>query len=149
VEDIYYGSHHLFAYDRIHLTDTRFEVLKRDAEIKKLKKLIAEDNHSEKTEVIEQAFQNEICQLNEDRQLLHECNQGSEFMAPELQEKVRQISSRNWRNEEGETVPFLSEDEMKNLLIPSGTLTPDERNIINDHIVISLKITPVRLRFLA
>ena len=125
--------------DRIHLIDTRFEVLKRDVEIKKLKKLLAANNNEE-AKVIEQEFQNELCQLREDRELIRKCNKGSEFMVPELQNKIRQISSRSWRNEKGETVPFLTENETENLLIPSGTLTPEERNIINDHIVVTIKM---------
>jgi HD-GYP domain-containing protein (c-di-GMP phosphodiesterase class II) len=127
-------------YDRINLIDTRFEVLKRDAEIKKLKRLLADSSHSAGAEVIEQEFQNEIRQLNEDRKLIRKCNKGSEYMVPELQERVKQIGSRRWRNEQSETVPFFTEDELRNLLIPSGTLTPEERDIINDHIVVTIKM---------
>lgn len=126
--------------DRIHLIDTRFEVLKRDAEINKLKKLLAADNDNATAEAIEQEFQHEICQLNTDRELIRKHNKGSEFMKPELEKEVKRIGSRSWCNEEGTTVPFLTEDEMRNMLIPSGTLTPEERNIINDHIVVTIKM---------
>ena len=61
-------------------------------------------------------------------------------MVPSLQEKIKQVGALIWCNEKGETVPFLSEDETVNLLIPSGTLTPEERKIINDHIVVTIKM---------
>lgn len=127
-------------FDRIHLIDTRFEVLKRDAEINKLKKLLAVGNRKSEADAIEQEFQNEIHQLNEDQQLLRKCNRGSESMVPEMQESIKHVGSRRWQNEQNETVPFLTEDELNNLLIQSGTLTPEERNLINDHIVVTIKM---------
>lgn len=126
--------------DRIHLIDTRFEVLKRDAEIGKLEKQLAASGDSDELERIEQQFRQEIRQLDEERQVIRKCNRGSEFMAPALQEEVKRIGSRRWRNEQGENVPFLSEDELRNLLIPYGTLTSEEREIIKDHIVITIRM---------
>jgi len=126
--------------DRIHLVDTRFEVLKRDAEIRKLKKMLDADNHSADAATIEQEFQQEIRQLDEDRELIRTCNRGSEYMAPELQDKIKQVGSRQWKNSQNESVPFLTENELYNLLIPYGTLTPEEREIINNHIVVSIKM---------
>ena len=38
----------------------------------------------------------------------------------------------------GEKTSFLSDNEVRNLNIPKGTLLPEEREIINDHIVITL-----------
>ena len=35
---------------------------------------------------------------------------------------------------------FLSSDEVYNLTIPRGTLTPEERKVINDHIVVTIKM---------
>ena len=35
---------------------------------------------------------------------------------------------------------LLTEDEIKNLCIPKGTLLPEEREIINDHIVITIEM---------
>ena len=70
---------------------------------------------------------------------LEECNIGGEFMKPELQEKVRSIGAKkvNIFNREQ---PFLYEEEIQNLNIPKGTLLPDEREIINDHIVITIEM---------
>ncbi|GIS55028.1 hypothetical protein Ct9H90mP29_20700 [bacterium] len=70
---------------------------------------------------------------------LEECNIGGEFMKPELQEKVRSIGAKKV-NIFNRKQPFLSDEEIQNLNIPKGTLLPDEREIINDHIVITIEM---------
>ena len=62
-------------------------------------------------------------------------------MALESQERVRQIGTQyTWRDITGKQVSFLTEDEINNLSIKSGTLTSEERNIINHHIVMTIKM---------
>ena len=129
--------------DQIHMINTRFEVLKRDAEIEFLNaKLKAHTKTGQQdTTKLEQQFREQITKLNEDCKFLQECNIGSESMAPESQERVRQIGSQyTWCNTVGKQAPFLTEDEINNLCIKSGTLTPEERNIINHHIVVTIKM---------
>ncbi|WP_198507390.1 HD family phosphohydrolase [Mariprofundus ferrinatatus] len=127
-------------HDRIHLIDTRFEVLKRDAEIAMLRNLMKVESDSPEAEAIERRYHDEIATLNSERDFIRHCNKGSEFMAPELQERVKSISARTWCNCEGHTTPFFSEEELKNLLITYGTLNKEERQIINDHIVVTIKM---------
>ena len=124
-------------YDRIHLIDTRFEVVKRDAEIRKWKS-IAEGMAPAEAERIYFDF----CQkIPVDRGILHRANIGCEKMADEDIEQVRRIAAEyRWCNAEGEDVPFLSADELENLTIRSGTLTRAERDIINHHIVATIKM---------
>lgn len=129
--------------DRIDSVDTRFEVLKRDAEIELLKARLESGPNVEPTIIaeLEQQFQERIRRIDEDREYLRKCNLGGEFMAPELQERVKQIGTGyTWQNSEGKQVPFLSEDEIYNLNIKAGTLTAEERNIINDHVVLTIEM---------
>ena len=130
-------------FDQIHMIDTRFEVLKRDAEIELLNaKLEARtDIGAQTTAELEQQFQERISKINEERKFLRECNIGGESMALESQERVRQIGTQyTWRDISGKQVSFLTEDEINNLSIKSGTLTSEERNIINHHIVMTIKM---------
>ena len=60
-------------------------------------------------------------------------------MAKELQDRVIEISNYYYE-EMGEKKSFLSEHEVKNLNIPKGTLLPEERQIINDHVLHSLEM---------
>ena len=129
--------------DQIHMINTRFEVLKRDAEIEFLNaKLKSHTKTGEpNTKELEQKFQEHITKMNEDCKFLQECNIGGESMSPESQERVRQIGSQyTWRNTAGKQAPFLTEDEINRLCIRSGTLTQEERNIINHHIVVTIKM---------
>jgi HD-GYP domain-containing protein (c-di-GMP phosphodiesterase class II) len=129
-------------FDRIGLIDTRFEVLKRDAEITVLRaKLAARANPGGEGEKTERDLRARLRQINEDRQFLRYCNFGSEAMREEDQERVREIArTYRWRDVDGNEADFLTADEIKNLTIRSGTLTPEERQIINHHIEVTIKM---------
>jgi HD-GYP domain-containing protein (c-di-GMP phosphodiesterase class II) len=130
-------------YDRIGLLDTRFEVLKRDAEIEMLHAL--SNSALLKVRGVEEGaiyaeYESRIRQLDDDRKFLHHCNVGGEAMTEEAQQRVRQIASYQWHDTEGNAVNFLTDDEVENLTIRAGTLTAAEREIINHHIVVTIKM---------
>jgi len=132
-------------YDRIHTVATRFEVLRRDEEIKYLKKqLKIQKNDSlienEKKEALKKArslYLKRIKQQEDDKSFIEEANVGGEFMSQERKDRVNKIASYRWKDN-GSPKPFFSEDEVYNLCISRGTLTPEERKIINDHIVVTI-----------
>jgi HD-GYP domain-containing protein (c-di-GMP phosphodiesterase class II) len=129
-------------FDRIALIDTRFEILKRDAEIAALKtRLDAPKNLAWRRETAERELSGRYRQIEEDRQFLRFCNFGSEAMRTEDQQRVRDISkSYRWRDTEGNESDFLTVDEINNLTIRSGTLTKEERQVINHHIEVTIKM---------
>ena len=55
-------------------------------------------------------------------------------------ERVKAIARYRWTDTSGHEANFLSEDELKNLTIRAGTLTGEERQIINHHIVATIKM---------
>jgi HD-GYP domain-containing protein (c-di-GMP phosphodiesterase class II) len=118
-------------FDRIHLIDTRFEILKRDAEIAMLKSGAPEARARQRER---------LRQIEEDRMFLRAANIGSERMRDEDVERVRRIAEYRWTDLSGHEAKFLSDDELKNLSIRSGTLTAEERQIINHHIVATIKM---------
>lgn len=124
-------------FDRIELLDTRFEVIRRDAEIAMLR-TIAGGGERRATE---REFADKLQRIAEDRAFLWQVNKGSESMLPEDQERVRQISKRyRWVDPDGDEVDFLSDEEIENLTIRHGTLTRKERETINYHIVATIKM---------
>jgi len=125
-------------FDRIHLIDTRFEVLKRDSEITLLRGL--QGAGEAQANNLHEVFNARISQLNDDRAFIRQCNTGSEKMDTAHQERVRRIAAYTYRNAEGEEVRFLSDDELENLTIRAGTLTDAERQIINQHIDFTIKM---------
>ena len=129
--------------DQIHMINTRFEVLKRDAEIKFLNAKLKSYEKSGEQNIakLEQQFRKQITKMNEDCKFLQKCNIGGESMSPESQERVKQIGSQyTWQNTAGKQASFLTEDEINSLCIKSGTLTQEERNVINHHIVVTIKM---------
>jgi len=156
-------------FDRIHLLDTRFEVLKRDAEISMLRAQLtllssplplpssplpsplpqAGEGGAQRREraggsELDAAFLAEydvrMRQMDDDREFLRQCNIGAEKMPVLDQQRVQRIAAYAWRNAAGEEARFLNADELENLTIRSGTLTEAERQIINRHIDVTIKM---------
>ena len=130
-------------YDRIHLVDTRFEVLKRDAEIAALKEqapLAARAAPQAERDAVDARLRERSRQLDEDRAFLRICNVGGEAMRDADMEHVQRIAQYRWADVAGKDAAFLSDDETKNLTIRAGTLTPEERKIINNHIVSTINM---------
>ena len=130
-------------FDRIELIDTRFEVVKRDREIEALRDQLAlrvQTDPAAEAQIARDSRQ-KMDALDDDRAFLHGANQGSETMGDAAQARVREIGQQyKWRTSEGIKTEFLSADEVENLTIRAGTLTPAERNIINHHIVATIKM---------
>ena len=129
-------------YDRIHLIDTRFEVLKRDAEIESLRRKSALHKEHRLIEAAEEdrRLRERLRTLDDDRRFLHACNIGGERMSDADMERVRRIAQYRWRDPAGHEAAFLTDDEVKNLTIRSGTLTEEERKVINHHIVATIRM---------
>ncbi len=127
-------------YDRINTINTRFEVLKRDAQINFLEKKLASGNSETDIQTAESEYEKRINQLDEDKKFIRRFNIGGEFMTEENQQRVRDIAEQRWHDPDGVNAKLLSEDEVKNLTIAKGTLTPEERQIINNHISVTIKM---------
>lgn len=124
-------------FDRIHLLDTRFEVIKRDAELQLLKA----GQRSEAPVNVAVELSQRLVEIEADRAFLRGCNIGGEMMSDADRERVVQISTKyRWQDVSGKMVDFLSVDELENLTIRAGTLTAAERAIINHHIDVTIQM---------
>jgi len=130
-------------FDRIALIDTRYEVLKRDREIEALRAQLAlreSQDPGAEAALMAQA-RADMDALDDERAFLRHTNKGSEFLNDDAVQRVRTIGTqKTWRNPEGVESEFLSADEMENLTIRGGTLTAAEREVINYHIVATIKM---------
>ena len=127
-------------YDRINLIDTRFEVLKRDAEIKLLKAKLRAGKDPNAIAKLEAEYRSRIKQLNQDREFLRKTNIGGEFANEKLLQRVREIAAYTWSAIDGRRTNFLTDEEVENLTISRGTLNGKEREIINNHVVVTIKM---------
>jgi len=148
--------------DRINLVDSRIEIATRDAEIEMLRKQLTAVQHAVQQQSVNSSdgeqqqnqqhlidkyhdecqahFQENIRQLRENQQFLHKCNVGSEFMSAEEKDRVAAISTEINYHIDGKEYPLLNDDEVLNLQISKGTLNQEERNIINNHINVTIKM---------
>ncbi|MDP1663531.1 MAG: HD domain-containing phosphohydrolase [Methylobacter sp.] len=125
-------------FDRIHLVEARFEVLKRDQEIALLKQQIAElQNKKAPSPEPEQTYQANIAQLDDDLAFIRRCNTGGEAMLDEDIVRLKSLQKLTW-SPNNDSVPLLSDEEVYNLSIFRGTLTSEERKIINNHINVTI-----------
>ncbi|HSH53879.1 MAG TPA: HD domain-containing phosphohydrolase [Methylotenera sp.] len=129
-------------FDRIYLIDQRFELLKQQAESAMLKKQVEMLRNGKHDGLAELESDLEIFKrkCDEDRDFLRKSNIGSEFMSLEDQQRIQKIAAHTLFDSNGRLVPFLTENELYNLKIERGTLTPEEREVINNHIVVTINM---------
>ncbi len=114
-------------HDRIHDVRARFEIARRDIEIARLK--LAPGSDAQHTNLT-----NELAQLDADLKFLEVANIGGEFLPPDKQARIRDIGRRQIVIG-GLVQPLLSPEETEHLCISRGTLSEEERLIINGHMV--------------
>ncbi len=130
-------------FDRISLVDIRFEILKRDAMIEALKSKLKKTNGAGDSD---QAFENdeplqeELKRLSKEREDIRAYNVGGEVLADSDLERIEEIAKRTYSNPAQETVSLLSDEEVQNLQIGRGTLSIREREIINNHVSVTIKM---------
>ncbi|MEY4550061.1 MAG: hypothetical protein RL685_6256, partial [Pseudomonadota bacterium] len=88
---------------------------------------------------LEREYERQVAELRADLQLISTSNVGGEFLSEEQRKRIRQIGERRYR-EGGQELALLSAEEMDNLCISRGTLTNEERLLINGHMVQTLRM---------
>lgn len=128
-------------FDRVDMIKTRYEVLKRDAKIEFLEqKLIASENNTPELIVsLEQKLQDKLAKYKEDFEFISLSNVGGEFMSDDKISRLQEIAKDTFLLEDEEH-SMLDSGELENLGIRKGTLTDDEREIINNHATVSLNM---------
>jgi HD-GYP domain-containing protein (c-di-GMP phosphodiesterase class II) len=124
-------------FNRIELVQTRFELLRRDHDIEKLRRTSREGQQAPDGSLTES--DDFIKNLEEDYQFLVRDNNGSEVMAEEQIARLKRISERKYFMD-GAWHSLLNDNEVENLSIRQGTLTQEERNIINNHATVTYKM---------
>jgi HD-GYP domain-containing protein (c-di-GMP phosphodiesterase class II) len=125
-------------HDRISEVELRFELLKKQKELELYKALSCASESKEKEELSKQ-FQEDITAINESFKFIQTCNTGGEFMADDKIERLENIAKMSVTINEVPH-PLLTENEVYNLSIRKGTLTTEERKVINNHALISIKM---------
>ena len=124
-------------FDRIDLVEARFEVVRAEAEAR-CWQAIAQGADAGQQKA---AFAEFCAQLEVDRAYIREANTGRERMPDALIAHMHRIAQTyEWRAPDGSRQPILTADELENLTIRAGTLTAAERQVINHHIVATIRM---------
>ena len=121
--------------DRIQLVDQRIELLRKEAEIKRLQQGSTKDIPKAKAELPD------IEELEQIANFLHQCNTGGEWLPEDKIEQIKKIARIALPSYSGQPPqPLLSENEVANLSIQKGTLTDEERRLIKSHVEVSQRM---------
>ncbi|WP_199453874.1 HD domain-containing phosphohydrolase [Vibrio owensii] len=176
-------------YNRINEIRTRFEVLRRDAEVEMWKSISTGELSKEAAQA---KFDQRVAQLDEDFRFVANANVGGEFMSDDKIERIKQIAQQTWlrhyddhlglspfeemiKPKSDVTLPVVENlladkpdhiiervrpmefapehgikvqvpehqynlGEVYNLTISRGTLTPEDRFKINEHMISGIKM---------
>lgn len=95
--------------------------------------------HATCTDAIQkQTLQDTMAQRHRDYAFLAQINKGGESMSEQDQQRVRQLSQLTWMDLNHEPQPLLTPQEADMLCISRGTISAQERQIINHHINVTI-----------
>lgn len=100
----------------------RFEVLKRDAEIKYWQAIASGAEPS----LAKAQLASELAQLDEEFAFVATCNEGGEFMAPEKVARLQQIAARTWMRTLSDRIGIAHEEKERKQRSPELPLPVQE-----------------------
>jgi len=130
-------------YDRIHMVEWRFQLIAKSIENAYLHRKIERSQEGNLTDTetkrLDEAFAQEIKILYDEFEFIKSCNNSGEFLEDEKIERLNALAAKTFALN-GTAHPYLTKDELKNLSIIKGTLTDEERRIIENHASMTLKM---------
>ncbi|MDK1286725.1 HD domain-containing phosphohydrolase [Pseudoalteromonas umbrosa] len=129
-------------YDRIELVIAKIEIAKRDLELDYTKQIIKAEmlDQQQKANSLKEELQRALQALDDESEFLSRANIGGEFMKEADQQRVQNLADSYQVSIAGFEQSLLSKEEVYNLSIPRGTLTAEERVVINKHMDITLEM---------
>lgn len=88
----------------------------------------------------EEEGQKRAAQLRASKELVIKADNPATFIDGELKEQLNTLAEFNYIDTDGSPTPLISVDELECLTIPKGTLTDEERNVMENHVEITEKM---------
>lgn len=130
-------------FDRVDSIETRFQLIKKIVENNHLKhKIEMLEKGSVRPEHLKTLDENQKKQLqllDDELLFIKSCNKSSSFMDNDKISTIMQIAEKTYELN-GKMLPYLDNNERYNLSISKGTLTPEERLVIENHATMTLKM---------
>lgn len=120
-------------YNRLHEIRTRFEVVKRDAEIDYLRGVLAGGDEA----ALKADYDERVAGLDDDFAFIADCNIGGESMTPERIERVREIAGIKWMRTLDDRIGLSHEEQERMARTPAPALPAEEGLLADrkDHII--------------
>ena len=129
--------------DRISLIETRFYLIAKLIENKylnqKIKVLKKGENIKTEIQRIDQKLGDETGLLYNELDFIKTCNNPGESMDDDKITRIKEIAEKIYLPDNKKHY-YLTEDEVKNLCIRKGSLTKEERKIIENHATMTLRM---------
>ncbi|HBZ56601.1 MAG TPA: metal-dependent phosphohydrolase [Syntrophobacteraceae bacterium] len=129
--------------DRIDLVETRFELIRQTILAKslalRLRLLEGGIREPSVLENLERDRELELETLEADRLLVRKINQQTETVTDEELERLRETAEKTYELD-GRQYPYLTADEVCNLSVRKGNLTGKERQVIEEHAIMTFEI---------
>ncbi len=129
-------------FDRINYITLRFLYITKTLEVEAYKKkveLLEQKAPKEEIDNLERETEKKLQEIEESKNLVMLCNEPGEYLEDEKIEKLHKLAKMTYKEGEKQ-LPLLSEDELLNLSIRKGSITEAERQKMQDHAAISLKM---------
>ncbi|MUH72592.1 GAF and HD-GYP domain-containing protein [Psychrosphaera haliotis] len=129
-------------FDRIEFVNAKFEIVAKDIEIAYQSKIInaLQKGNTIEVQQLKTSMDRELKQLKLDRSFIQKVNVGGEYLSDQDIESIDQVSKSYQLAIEGVVTSVLNVNEVENLKIRRGTLTDAEKEIMKNHMVITMDI---------
>lgn len=130
-------------FDRMNLIQTRFDLIEQSIQNRYLReRLTLHAGHSSDdadTSLLDRRLAEELNILHDEKHFITICNAPGEYLPPEDIARLDEISRKTYEFK-GELRPYLTSEELHYLSIPRGNLAAEERNLLEGHAEMTIKI---------
>ncbi|MBF0290665.1 MAG: cyclic nucleotide-binding domain-containing protein [Nitrospinae bacterium] len=128
--------------DRVDLVRTRYDMIKFQAIAEnqaRMAELLKSGAPPQETALLDEELSRELAEIEDEKTFVLACNNPRENMEEEKIARLKSIASKTY-TVDGITYPRLTADELLNLSIRKGSLTDEERKIMQSHIDVTIKM---------
>ena len=125
---------------QLELVMQRFDYIAASTRAQYLEKKLELIGYEAELEELERCWQVEQEYLKQARELVLLADNPATFEDADIREKLQEIATRTYRDSNGNLKPWLTERELTALSVVKGTLTEEERSIMEDHVVVTARM---------
>ena len=129
-------------FDRVALLETRFHLiyqLKKSEHLEHIIEMRTSGADAQSIQTAKHDFEQWAEQFESDSRFVLSCNSPGEFMTDEALERLHEISAKTYIYNDTE-LPYVTQDELTNLSVRKGSLTLEERKIMEAHATVTTQM---------